>query len=863
MQVTDSSVEAGPVHVSDGRRVAVDPDAVRNWVRRVYDGLPGVLCVHHADRAGKFDGGGGACATELELLERVTHLDRAGAQSIYLRTSTLAVPPAPGNRGSAADSLALPGLWADVDFGSLGHAHDPAMHGGLTLPPDADEARRMVEVSGLPEPTLWVNSGGGLYPWWLFDEPVALDADTRPRVDRLSRDLQFVLGRSAAELGYHYGTGVGDLARVLRLPGTINRKAGEERPCFVADDTGPQYHLTEVQAAVSDLAPARSGTAGASVSLTPRPTSARILGEAGPFDALAERCSFEDILLGAGWSACTNKHSSLVSACFTRPGDGVTNPCSAHVLVACPEVLIVWSEAAALPSGAGQRLTKGRLFAHLWHGGDESAAARDLAAALRGGPCTPAAQALLTAASQDRASTRKALACKDAAPTATRADDYFDRHDGLRVASLATDVAAEAGPFALGPGDTLWTYRDGVYVDEGDTAVRSSVVGLCGERFRDSHLRNVTHVLKAQHTHVRLPSGTEVPPDTFLNLPNGLLDWRQGLLRRHDPRVPSVHRIPTDWRPEARCPATDRFLRSLFGDDEQVLAFVDEVVAAVLYAGHPFHQRAIMLLGRGKNGKGALLTWLRSLVGDANVAEVKPQALDANRFASAQLYGKLANLAGDVAPTAFTNAERFKEITAGDIIDAERKYGQPFSFHPVATLIASFNEMPATADRSEGFFRRWLVLEFPHRFVDESEATGAEDERIRDATVTARVTTPQERSGYLNRAVAGLRRLHERGDFLPPPSVTRATERFREHADPVVSFLTEAYSADRDGFTLRSQLKREYDWYCEQNGTKPLSAGKLYEHLPHAAAAALGSSIHPHKRGGERGFLGLQRRTDE
>ena len=80
-------------------------------------------------------------------------------------------------------------------------------------------------------------------------------------------------------------------------------------------------------------------------------------------------------------------------------------------------------------------------------------------------------------------------------------------------------------------------------------------------------------------------------------------------------------------------------------------------------------------------------------------------------------------------------------------------------FH--GALSDSFGRRPVvltgvvSADRSEGFFRRWRVLPFPHRFVDADEATGAPDERIRDKHAVEAVITPGELSGFLVRAVRG------------------------------------------------------------------------------------------------------------
>ena len=397
-KVTDSILGAPPATEADETPLLADLSAVEDWVERVYPEAPGVLMVNHVDARGTFKGTGGGCPDRASVVARVQELDAAGSQSIYLRAATLKVLPGPHGRGSSSDSFVLPGLWADVDFGTVGHKHDRKKGGGgLVLPPNASEARRIVTESGLPEPTLWVNSGGGLYPWWLFDKPVTISDANRQQLTNLSSDWQEALGRSAARLGYHYGTGVGDLARLLRLPGTVNRKAGRERPCRVIEDTGPEYLVEELYAALA----ARLGTKEASQNSTMTATADILpsgqakpgLSNCGVFGVLDQHVSFADLLSGADWVVCTGKHPKSISNCFTRPGEP-DHPCSAHVLVDYPSVLVNWSESSGLPVGKDQKLTKARVFAHLWHGGDLSAAAKDLLAATQGRTCTDAAASL-------------------------------------------------------------------------------------------------------------------------------------------------------------------------------------------------------------------------------------------------------------------------------------------------------------------------------------------------------------------------------------------------------------------------------------------------------------------------------------
>jgi hypothetical protein len=94
------------------------------------------------------------------------------------------------------------------------------------------------------------------------------------------------------------------------------------------------------------------------------------------FDRLAKLTSWADILEPAGWTQVRPPDAMTLGA-WHRPGG--TYEVSAKVLKANPHVLVVHSEDAGLPSGAGQKNTKARVLAHLHYRGDESAFAKALA----------------------------------------------------------------------------------------------------------------------------------------------------------------------------------------------------------------------------------------------------------------------------------------------------------------------------------------------------------------------------------------------------------------------------------------------------------------------------------------------------
>lgn len=370
---------------------ALNVDMVREWLGILHGRSPGLLGI---SAAGATPGERFTNATVESIDDAARHveqLDRAGKQGIYHRVTTLRERPPQGQRGSAAMSLTFPGLWADIDIAGPGHKTTEP------LPPDEDAARKVVEAAGLPEPTRWIHSGGGMYPWWLLAEPHIL-GDDLPRVEEMSRRWQLALEHGAKRLGYHYGN-VGDLARILRIPGTVNRKEGLSRPCLLLPDIGPSYTLAELHAAAEAATPppppslASAGISAAQEAFW-RDTDRHHDGP-GPFDALADAARWADILEPHGWTFGDDYGGAGGGEIWNRPGgsSGLSALCGRNGI----PTMVVHSTEAGLPSGAGHHLTKGRVFAHLNFRGDESAAATALRAAAAGDPTADRAAASLPA----------------------------------------------------------------------------------------------------------------------------------------------------------------------------------------------------------------------------------------------------------------------------------------------------------------------------------------------------------------------------------------------------------------------------------------------------------------------------------
>jgi hypothetical protein len=220
-----------------------DGSEVWRYLNTLLGGKPGLLNIWTVPtrESGQFfpaDPYGISAATDAVLA-----LDAQGEVGIYARMTTLTAVPESGRGGVDLSSHFL-GFWTDLDFASTGHK-------GKGLPPSREAAQAVYDATGLPPASILVMSGGGLYHQVLLDVPLDItDPAIRAEVSDQSRRWQAVVERRAQKMGFSYGRGVGDLARVLRVPGTVNRKDPSDPRMATATYTDKRYSFKELCSAL-------------------------------------------------------------------------------------------------------------------------------------------------------------------------------------------------------------------------------------------------------------------------------------------------------------------------------------------------------------------------------------------------------------------------------------------------------------------------------------------------------------------------------------------------------------------------------------------------------------------------------------
>lgn len=289
------------------------------------------------------------------------------------------------------------------------------------------------------------------------------------------------------------------------------------------------------------------------------------------------------------------------------------------------------------------------------------------------------------------------------------------------------------------------------------------------------------------------------------NVTFSLKDWKG---RPYNPKFKMTRQIPVNFVNEAKCPNFDKFLSEVL--DEENIQLIWEYIGYCLYYDYSI-RKSLFIYGSGANGKSLFLDVLTQFLGYDNCSNINIAQMTGfqSDYYIARLFGKVANICTDLSNEDIHRTGVFKQLVGGnDKITGRHITKTPFSFYNVAKLIFSANELPKPDnDEGEAFMNRMMTVEFPRKFKD----SGKKGKELMDG-----MTTDQEMSGILNKALISLKRLLERGYF----NMSEKQGKYAMLSDPIQSFIDSKCIMDEDLYCNKQIFYEQYIAYCEHNRLK-------------------------------------------
>lgn len=351
-------------------------------------------------------------------------------------------------------------------------------------------------------------------------------------------------------------------------------------------------------------------------------------------------------------------------------------------------------------------------------------------------------------------------------------------------------------------------YDHGVYTMHSDIAAQNIVRGFMIPRQEKS--ADISDTANLWRMRI-LKDVREINANPFIvNVKNGLYNLLDDNFKPHTADYYSTVQINANYDPTAQCPQFLDFLSGILPESE--IPLIQEIFGYLLIPVNKA-QKSFVFVGAANAGKSTLLSIAQEvLLGSDNVSNIPWQSLG-DRFNKAELFGKLANIFADLPSKAIDDGGMFKSLTGEDYVTAERKNKDPFNFRPYARLLFSCNDIPKNyADRSDGFYRRLLIIRF-----DKAVPADRRDPNLRERMAT-------ERDGILMWALGGLKRLMENNYLFSETDRTRMElQRYKVESNSALIFLEECCEIKEGAECVRERLFERYRDYCTQNGFKALS----------------------------------------
>jgi len=743
-----------------------------------------------------------------ELERALARLDDRWATDTYFGVHPVSSPKSAHERARTEDIARVNALYADFD---VSDGQDPQA--------------MLARIEAIqPAPSVIVASGGGFHAYWLLAEPFHIsDDDSRGLGAEVQRWWVRAIGADFAAC---------DLARLLRVPGTLNGKYDPPRPVqFVRCDLDALHdpdifiraafeargsyerEREQAQATQRESAPARPSAGESPIERYNRETNIR--------DALRQ---FGYVLVGERY--------------FVRPGKDPKEGVSGTIDDANNRAYTFsthdpcYDPANTSPSGAGCTLRPFDLLRRLRFGGDARAAVRWLVEGERVSAGRPVTRSVSTTASMSaNGATSANGSAADGGPQKTEGAPV----DDAELTKFDPDDAGNGDALAYALGERYlysdrmgWLRWMGTHYERenAERILEADAVEVLRRRRAAAVLAGKESIVQASKPSMqrvraaiqRLAGLRAVPVSSFDNQPhllnarNCVIDLRSGAILAHETGYRFTTCINAEYDPTADYTEWVGWLRQTVKGGDEVVQWLQAWLGYAI-TGSTALEQLLYIYGPTRSGKGTLTETLLTLMGGlARTADFSSftKRDDHQNFDLAALRGARLVVAGEGMRAGELNAAKIKLLTGGDEVSCAYKHRDIFTYKPQYKLVLVSNHKLNVDVDDDAAWARVRVLEFPNSHL------GREDIGLKE-----RMKRPDNLRGVLAWLVEGAKRFYAcagEGKALPTPDIVIASTRdHREALDFVGQWMTERLER-ANGQTDAQACWQNYKAWCEANG---------------------------------------------
>lgn len=353
----------------------------------------------------------------------------------------------------------------------------------------------------------------------------------------------------------------------------------------------------------------------------------------------------------------------------------------------------------------------------------------------------------------------------------------------------------------------LHIYKNGIYIS-GLAEIEAEMI---------QHIPGLNRAKRTEvlaYLDILIRENSKAEDANLIAFENGLYNIVDDSFVEFTPEHIITNKIRWNYNPEAYSELADKTLNKIACNDPQIRALLEEAIGYCFYRRNELG-KAFILTGDKSNGKSTFLSMVQCLLGDENISSLDLKELG-DRFKTAEMFGKLANIGDDIGDEFIANPAIFKKLVTGERVSAERKGQNPFEFNNYSKLLFSANNIPRIKDKTGAVQRRLTIIPFDARF--------SADDPDFNPYIKHLLKTDEVMEYLINLGIAGLKRVLLNRKFTGSTKVQKAMDEYEENNNPIIGFFREC---EDEEFQIENEptnvVYKRYQEYCLANSLQPMS----------------------------------------
>lgn len=354
----------------------------------------------------------------------------------------------------------------------------------------------------------------------------------------------------------------------------------------------------------------------------------------------------------------------------------------------------------------------------------------------------------------------------------------------------------------------LYIYRDGIYE--------------CGDEYLEScmieHIPNLSQSKRKEvlsYLNLLVHKESSIADANLIAFENGVLDVITDTFTDFSPEFVITNKIPHRYNADAQSDLLDSVMNKLACGDENVLKLLYQAVGYCFYRRNEL-RKSFFLLGEKRNGKSTFLDMVSTLLGEDNTSNLDLCEIG-DRFRTAELNGKLANIGDDINDEWVSNTAIFKKVVSGDTVTVERKGKDPFKLRSFAKFFFSANSLPrlGRGKDSRAVLDRLVIIPFDAKF--------SKDDPDYDPFIKYKLREEPVMEALIVNSIAALKEVLAEQEFAQCDKVKANLEEFEKSNNPILEFFADLDVSDYVYEPIKA-VYTKYNSFCLSNNLSPMSA---------------------------------------